>query len=336
MKTKYGKPIEPKRFQANIIADTKGWAQRMKERAEEYGIRAEEYVSACPVCKSKQYISLVTVYGFDYVQCKKCAHVFSTKRLSQEQLNTFYRDSAEYAKQYTSEDQLAYRMRHISGPKIKYAMSFVPKVKKGTWLDVGSAVGDVLRCVESYRGWKAIGLEASALSVKTGREVLKVDVRQELFQDFVRKNKNEKFDVISFFGYLELITDPLKELRLAQGLLKKNGVLVIGEANGNSFSTLLQKSFPEYSMRHLLPPPVIQQFTKQSACVALQKAGFTPSAFWNFGMDFYEFTKYLVLLIPRFQETSVYSFLMDHTNEFQSVIDQEEYGDCFMMIAKRS
>ncbi len=334
MKTKYGKTIHPTQFQANIIANIKAYAARMKERAEEYDRQATVSIGICYVCKSKKSHDFVKVYGIQYVQCDKCGHVFLTKRLSQEQLNKFYEESAEYAKTYTSEEQIAYRVKNISGPKVKYAMQFAPKVKNGTWLDVGSAIGDVLKCVESFKGWKATGLEISSDSVRTGREVLGVDVRQELFQDFSRKNKDLKFDVISLFGYLEVISEPMKELALVRKHLKKNGMVVIGEANSNSFSTILQKSFPDYTTRHLIPPAVIQQFTKQSMVYALERSGLKPVAFWDFGLDFYEFIKYLTLLIPDFQNTPMYAFLMENLNDFEAIIDKKEMGDNFVMVAK--
>lgn len=334
MKTKYGKLIHPTKFQAGIIKDVKAYAAIMRERAQKYAKVARETVTFCYICGGGKFKPYLKVYGFEYVQCSKCEHVFTTKRLSQPQLNEFYKESVEYAKHYTSAEQIEYRIKNIAAPKIKYSMEFVPKVKNGRWLDVGSAIGDILKCVENYNGWKAIGLEASKDSVKVGREQLGVDVRRELFQDFSKKNPKEQFDVVSLFGYLEVITEPMKELKMVRKHLKKNGILIIGEANSDSFSTILQKSFPQYIMRHLIPPYVLQQFTKQSMIYALKAAGFEPIGFWDFGLDFYEFIKHLVILIPNFEKTPVYNYLMDNLNEFESVIDRQEKGDNFVMIAR--
>ncbi|OGY21966.1 MAG: hypothetical protein A3A65_02885 [Candidatus Chisholmbacteria bacterium RIFCSPLOWO2_01_FULL_49_14] len=337
MKTRYGKAIHPAKFQTDILSDLRAYHELMKRRAQKYAKQAKTKVDSCYICGSKRLSKpFVRVYGFDYVRCLNCSHVFTAKRLSQRQLHLFYQESEEYARTYTSTYQIQYRLKHVAKPKVDFVMQYAKKLKRGLWLDVGSGIGDIVKCVDTYPTWKGTGLEISKSSVATGKKVFKIDLRQELFKNFLQINPRPRYDVISFFGYLEVVANPMEVLRLARQLLRSKGIVVVGEANAFSFSTILQQSFPDLSMRHLLPPTVIQQFTKQSAIEALKRTGFRPIAYWNFGLDFYEFVKFLCLSINNFQASPVYTFLMSHLNRFQHVIDRKAMGDNFILVARPS
>lgn len=336
MKIKYSKPIDPTQFQKGILSDLKTYTKKMAARSLKYSKKADIRVDSCYVCgKSTFSKPFLNVHGFQYVRCLNCTHVFCTKRLPQTALNEFYTTSNEYSSSYTSKEQIAYRLKNIAKPKVDFAMENILFRKKGgRWLDVGSAIGDIVKSVESHPNWKSTGLEISSDSVKTGKRIFKIDLRQQLFKDFANENPSEKFDVISFFGYFEVISDPMVELKIARKMLKKGGYIVIGEANADSFSTQVQKSYPQLSRRHLLPPTVIQQFTKKSMTIFLRAIKVKPVAFWDFGMDFYEFVCHLCVLVPGLQNTPIAEFLMQNLNGFQEIIDKKEMGDNFVIVAK--
>jgi hypothetical protein len=91
MKTQYSKPIDPTKFQKAVLKDIQAYTKRMGERSKQYAKKAQVKVDHCYVCgKTKLRKAFLNVYGWEYVQCANCEHIFTTKRLSQERLNEFY------------------------------------------------------------------------------------------------------------------------------------------------------------------------------------------------------------------------------------------------------
>ena len=144
----------------------------------------------------------------------------------------------------------------------------------------------------------------------------------------------EKWNVISFFGVLEHIPDPMNALKTCHSLLEKNGIVAIDVPNYNSISTYVQK-LTQNPNRHLIPHSHIMLFTLKSLEYALKKSGFKPVAVWLWGMDVIELLKYIDTLDGNFINSQLGEFLIKKANEIQKIFDQEKLGDDFLMIAKK-
>lgn len=332
MKRKYGKRIDPRKFQQSVLADLKEHVKQTGKRAKDYSKRATVKVERCYVCGSGESKQVISVYGFDYVECNECGQVYATRRLSQLVLDKYYRES-DYAKTYTSGDQIGYRLEKIGRPKVEFVMEYA--AKKGRWLDVGSAIGDIVKAVDEYPGWEATGIEISKEAVKVGKREFGVDLLHGTFQNYVKKNSKSKFGVVSFFGYLELVSEPMKELELATRLVEKNGLVVVGEINSKSMSMMMQQAFPELSNRNLLPPVVLHLFNEKSLMKAMRLVGLEPVAVWYFGLDYYEMLKMVALKLPEFADSTAFKFMMDNLNELQKVVDKKKKADNFVMIGRK-
>jgi SAM-dependent methyltransferase len=335
MKTVAGKTITPQKFQKQQLEDLEAHRSRIEKRARTFAKKATVVIKNCCLCGSSNIVPFLPVFGFEYLQCRACTHLTLNKRLSKEDLDLFYSLENSYSQTYTNPEQIEYRLNNIAHPKVEFVMKHIGYPKKGTWYDVGSAIGDVPKAVEKYTGWKAIGTEISKDSVAVGKKLLKVDLRRKQLAEFANEQARESFDVVSAFGYLALIPEPLEELKLMHSLLKDGGYIVIGESNADSVSTFLQKSYPQLTNRHLVPPNTLHEFTTQSMITVLKKLHFKPVVAWNFGLDFVELLKYFSLLSPGFQETPIFEFLLSQANEFQKVIDTKQKGDYILMIAQK-
>lgn len=335
MKKRFGKKIHPDAFQVKQLQDLNNYRLTIANRARKYAKLANVDLKVCSLCGDNKFVHFVTIHNFNYVQCQKCTHIMLSKRLSKEELIHFYQEDIQYASTYTDRDLVSYRYKNIAKPKVDFVMGNIDKHRKGLWLDIGCAIGDVVKAVEDYPGWRAIGLDINKTSVKLGKEIFNVDLRVMQFNEFIFKNKKDRFDIISAFGYLILTTDPLEELKLIRENLKDGGYLVIGESNGDSVTTILQKSYPELTLRHFLPPAVINVFTPKSLLKVLDKLKFKPVAFWNFGLDFAEWLRYSCILDNRFKDSPIYQFFLNNYNEFQKVIDKKMMGDYMIVIAQK-
>lgn len=337
MKVEYGKTIDPTKLQTWMIQDLQSYQKNVAMRATKSSRKAKRAPSACYVCqKTLPMKPFIRIFGYDYVKCRFCSHVSAKKCLSQEDLNEFYGDSADYAKTYTNKKQIQYRFEQVAKPKIEFVMKHIQSKAKGSksWLDVGCGIGDISCAVEQYKGWTSTGIDISKTSIEVGKKVFGGNLQHSLFSNYLQKNPNISFDVISFFGYLGLISNPMGELQEAKSRLKPGGYIVVGEENADSLSTIVQQSYPLFTSRHLIPPNAVHQFSVNSLGKALTLIGCEPIAVWNFGLDFFESLKTICLLDDKFQQTPMYSFFLEHINEFQKVVDSHSKGDYMIMIAK--
>lgn len=336
----YGKPVDPRSFKREIIENLSRAVKNAEQKARNYLEKADIEVDSCYICRSKEKSEVIAeMYGFQYVRCLNCTHVYQTKRLSQDALAKLYEEDSAYARTYTDESQIKYRLENITKPLVEFIMKYVGETQ-GKWLDVGCGIGDLVSCVET-RGpdtslrWKAVGIDVSKDCVETGSRIFNIDIRQQTLRQFANENPDMKFDVVSFLGYLDLTPEPIKDLSIACELLNENGIVVLRGPNHDSVSSLVQKALPDLSVRHMIPPFSIQQWTVKSAETAFKLTGFAPIAIWYLGLDFYELLNTLCLVVEGFQKSALYEFLMNNFNDFEKVIDEKGMSDKFMLIGKK-
>lgn len=284
--------------------------------------------SKCYICDSKTSQKVCSFYNIDYLKCTKCSHVFTNKRPSDKSLSKFYTQNKEYfSYSYTNKKILKIRLK-IFQPKIK----FISKFTKGKyWLDIGSGDGTAVKVIEN-NGFHAFGIELSESGRQYAKDNFAVNLFPEKLEEFI-KLKKMKFDIISYFGVLEHLPEPMKQLRLCHKILKNDGIIAIDVPNYDSFSTEVQKLI-KHPARHLYPHSHIMMFTKKSMETALAKTGFRPIAIWYWGMDMIEFLKFLIQKQKSFDKTHVKT-LIDFADDFQKIFDQHEKSDEFLIIAKK-
>jgi 2-polyprenyl-3-methyl-5-hydroxy-6-metoxy-1,4-benzoquinol methylase len=283
----------------------------------------------CYVCSNNNSKIISNFFGINYRRCKVCDHVFAERRLSEQQLTKFYSENKTYMTNPYSQKKLINVRKNIFSPKIDFIKQFTSGKK---WLDVGSGDG-IAPYVTKKNGFDVKGLELSNVSRLFARKHLKINLINKTLLDFSYEN-HDKFDIISFFGVLEHIPDPARELKLSNKLLKKNGLVAFSVPHYNSVSSYTQ-ILTQNPDRHLLPYLHIMLFTLNSAKYLLKKSGFRPIAVWFWGMDMIEILKYFNSCDKKFANSILKNILVKNLNSFQQILDQSQLSDEFLIIGKK-
>lgn len=332
MEKVYGKPVDPRQFKQDVIEDLESKAETAESRAARYRERADIEVNSCPICQGDDADRVHEMYGCTYVQCASCSHVYQTRILSEDALVAFYEENTDYASTYTSVDQLEYRLENITKPKIDFVRERAD-ANSGRWLDVGCGVGTSIRYLEDL-GWDAVGLEVSEDSVNTAAELLDVRLRQQTLEEYLTAEDIVEFDVVTMFGYLDLVPDPMADLRRVSETTRPGGTVAVHVPRFPSVAALVQRAFPDMAFRYLIWN-VFHAFTTDSIQEAYDRHGFDTEAAWYYGLDTYELANTLSLAVEGFQDTDLYDYLLANFNEFQQTIDEDEMSDYMTVVGRK-
>ena len=207
----------------------------------------------CPICQSLD-LKEIELSGYKYIKCESC-HTLRLKIFPK----TVYRKSYYNGRfslanlLFKPLERLFYLIRN----------SYSGLEKKELWIDVGAGEGNFLK---SVRAENKIGVEIS----EDGRKLMqKAGIITYTQEEFLRK-KDLTADVISFWHVLEHIEKPWVYLEAAGKNLVKNGKIIIGIPNNQSFEFKLFKKY----WFHLVPKYHYWQFTASSMSLLLKRLGF--------------------------------------------------------------
>lgn len=143
--------------------------------------------------------------------------------------------------------------------------SYVGLDEKNVWIDCGAGDGGFLRTVSAK---KRIGVEISSSGRRMMKDIglLVLDTKQ-----FLRSKQLINADVVSFWHVIEHLENPVGYLQEAYKNMKKNGKLIIGIPNHDSFEFKIFKTH----WFHLVPKYHIWHFSPLSMTKLLEKTGFT-------------------------------------------------------------
>jgi len=332
MDIKYGKNIDIPRLKKGWLKDPKKPLRDIQKR-----ISLLENpdnlvkVGHCYICKGRDTKPVLKIYSAEYVQCLDCSHVFLKARLSDEATQTFYREDSGYASTYVNRENCEYRKEHVMRPKIEFVQKYMSNEPgKARWLDVGSGSGESVSVLQDF-GMDAVGLELSQVSRQFAKDQYGISLVPKTLQVY-EEEAPEKFNVISFFGVLEHVTDPITVLQTSHRLLKPKGLVVAEVPNFDSFSTRVQSAFPKNVIRHAEPVGHMMLFTTPSLERAFGLTGFQAEALWYFGMDIHELIFNLCIQDETLNDKSIKHQLYDNLNYLQSIIDRSKLSDAILMV----
>lgn len=227
----------------------------------------------CTVCRAKDYdIYLKSTLDGDYpvfgykwtpevrksyqmVKCKECGHVRASPIHAD--IYKSYVDNID--DEYLNNSELRTATSEVVLKKIKKFKA------KGKLLDVGCATGDFLKVAS--RDFSVQGIELSSWARKECIKK-KLDVKPLLIEDLSPK-KNNSYDVITLWGVIEHLEEPLKELETINKLLKEDGIICLWTGDVDSIFAKIFKDKWWYVMgQH------IQLFSRSSLDLALRKNNF--------------------------------------------------------------
>lgn len=320
---------------ADFMRHMKTAAEEVMAKAIESG--ATRQVQACPVCGNAETRVAFEAFAHPYSQCshEDCRHAFVSTMADEELRNAFFREDEEYSRRnYCDPGKSAFRLENIARPKVQHILEFAPG-GASRWLDVGCGSGEILAALSERSGWTAVGLELSQRDAAFGREHFEVDIREQLLDAFGGQNPGSRFDVVSLFGVLHCIEDPVTFARQAAEMVAPGGIFVAEAANFESVLTEAVRSYPEHPTRSSYNGiTTLHQFTEASIRRTFRTAGLEPISVWYYGTDVFEVINQWCFSDPGFPESPLSESLSALANDIQSAIDHREQSSNMLWIAR--
>jgi 2-polyprenyl-3-methyl-5-hydroxy-6-metoxy-1,4-benzoquinol methylase len=179
------------------------------------------------------------------------------------------------------------------GENHKAFFKYFPSNVRGKLLDVGCGDGRFLRHAKE-QGFEVWGIDFDKKSVENVKRNLGIDtvfaMSLEEFYEYA-KEKNLKFDVITFFEVLEHQDKPREFLEMVKGLLKEGGYIAGSVPNRES---VFQKELNQEIYFWIdNPPHHFLRFSKSSLEKALNFSGFKDVEVYKLDYPFAELFAYL-------------------------------------------
>ena len=180
------------------------------------------------------YKDLFVKWGFIHSECRNCGHVFVRNQLKGEILKKLYDKSKADILQRKRRKNNIYN-NYWNQVYLKYLDFLINKKKKIKLLDVGCGDGAFLKLIKlNFENVSLYGSEFTYHVYKYLSRLLATNLfyKQELSE--IKKKINFKFDLITFWGVLEHLIEPLTALKNAEKILETNGKILILVPNYNS------------------------------------------------------------------------------------------------------
>lgn len=330
-----GKPVDILTLKLNMIDDFNSQVLYYRTtRTSLFKPGETEKVEKCPICGSptRDNVFRLNIYGGLYHQCSICSHCFVIKRPTKTALKKFYSRDTHYASTYTDKRITETRIRQVAIPKAEWMIEQFELLygrKPKSILDVGAGGGHFVY------GCKQLGMEAQGIEVsEVSREFCRMNFGFDLEAlDFTEDwEAFSDVDIITFWGIIEHVPEPMSLLNAAYKALSGRNTLAIAEVpRWNCLSTAIQSLFPTSVVRHLDPLGHINCFTDSSLSTAFVSSGFAPAAAWYFGMDAYELiTQFSYFL----KDNNVINLIGKYIPSLQSAIDQARLSDEIVLAGK--
>lgn len=288
----YNKKFDILKLKNNNIDDFNQKAETISESRNKLFKNKKDHIFKCPICNSKEIEKkTINIYNAKYVQCSSCSHNYVRNRLTDKELISFYTNSTNYQSTYTNEAQIQNRIDEIYKPKLDWVLNAFEKKfgrKPKRILDVGTGSGHFVKmCLD--QGINCDGIEVSKSGLDFAKKNFNIDLYdKDIFSEW-EFFKTKDYDLITFWGLIEHVTDPLQLLKISSKILGNNDSMIVGSVPRlHSLSSFIQKKFPDKIIRHLDPLGHIQMFTDLSLSTLVHDSNFKLDSLWYFGMDSYE------------------------------------------------
>ncbi|MCK4554848.1 class I SAM-dependent methyltransferase [Candidatus Parcubacteria bacterium] len=177
----------------------------------------------CPLCDCSSYKAIFIKNGFDFVRCDKCTFVYVNPRMREKEVVKFYNSEAP---------SNARALDFLSSPKqqeidkemyIELLNKIKNKVPQGKILDVGSSFGLFLKTAKDL-GYKVHGLELNEAAANYGKEKYGITIEPKLLEDC--DFNDNTFDIVTMFGVIEHLFNPVEIVKEARRILKPGGLFI--------------------------------------------------------------------------------------------------------------
>lgn len=335
---RYSKAVDPSKLKGVGLEAFKEAVQQVKTMNEALAPHKGEE-SNCWVCGSDNKKVVASIHGIDFAQCQECTHVFQTHIIPYETLANYFADD-EDINVHVADGQFEYRVNELGIPKVDAILEEMKRLgddtSNGRWLDCGCGSGDMLYIAEQ-RGWTGVGYDVGKAGIniaqKNGLRAHCCDLDEFVEGAFKTEENSELFDVITAFGYIDVLTDPVEALKKLKSMLRPGGYFCMHQPHFDSATHDLNIKNPSQAIRYLNAGQR-SSFTRPSIERFLNDADFEIVFEWRFGLDMYNILANTTLNNPEFEKTTAYNVLLEKFNDFQAIFDEAGRNDTMMVLAK--
>lgn len=205
--------------------------------------------------------------------CRECGTLQQPALVAREDLEELYgamRDDA-YLQEEQGRRRTARRLLDLIGSH----------GRGGRLLDVGSGYGLLLDEARAA-GYEVTGLELSASAAAYAREILGLDVREQMIEQL---DSDEAFDVITLIDALEHLRDPVSTIDRCHALLSPGGLLCI--VTPDPSSTIARLAGPRWwalvpAHTYLLPRLTLLELLMARGLAVAEDVPFVRSFSWSY------------------------------------------------------
>jgi len=221
----------------------------------------------CPLCQSAPGVIKYVYDDIKIISCTSCGLWRTCPRLSASELDEYY-EKLHYSPEIEQKGSYE-NWRDINSDVWSKNVEVVKKVSAGrenvSLLDVGSGHGFFLEQCRA-QGLTARGIETSPHAVRYATEQLNLEVRNIPLD---RLPAEELYDIITLWGVLEHVPDPLLTMRQVVAHLKPGGVTWVMTPNTNALERFVKGAqyFNFLNKSHLT------HFHRKTLKALLEKAG---------------------------------------------------------------
>ena len=189
----------------------------------------------CPICNSDKKEQLFTKLGFEFVKCPKCKHQFIHNPINEDVLLNMYEVKESDNLQRVTNKTNFYK-EYWEDVYSKYVEYFQSKgIIQGSILDIGSGSGAFLNFLKNNHKYNLFGTEFAEEVFDDLVEI--VGSKEKIFHKIKLEDINFEglsFDVITMWGVLEHVYNPVKVLKKISSIISSKGLMLALIPNLNS------------------------------------------------------------------------------------------------------
>lgn len=296
--------------------------------------------SACWVCGADNAKPAASIHGIEFVQCNECTHVYQSHIIPYETLRDYFADDTDI-NVHVADGQFEYRVNEVGVPKVRAILDRIAElgvdIRSGRWLDCGCGSGDIMY-IAQQAGWETAGYDIGKAGIQIANRAglsgaYCTDLEGFVSGPFVKEQGGRKFDVVTAFGYIDVLVEPREALKTIRSMIRPGGFFCMHQPHFDSVTHDLNIRYPDKAIRYLNAGQR-SSFTRPSIERFLGDAGFEIVLEWRFGLDMYNLMAFMSLQQPGFIDTAAYRTMLDNFNGFQHAIDEQGRNDTMMVLAR--
>lgn len=270
----------------------------------------------CPVCGKADNQQLFLKWGFKIVECNSCDHTFVENQMIQSALDKLYVESdvdMQFQVRKKQDEGLSKYWILLYSKYLQLLRS--KKINNLSLLDVGAGGGDFIELCNEMENYKLHAMEFSSNSADFLASIVGTS---NLYKKEISNSdfKGKKFGVITIWGVLEHINNPIKELQKCKEILDSEGRILVLIPN------LYSRAFKILGLMvpTLNPRSHVNFYTKKSMGILCNEVGLEIEEYYqelpviDLMYDYIEYNEALVEEILNKNESYYSVYIIRHKN----------------------